>query len=353
MRPTRIVCALAPLLASPGCYGEFVPPAVEPDGSSSTSGGSTEAPADSGTESITGTVSGSTTTGPRDAARLPPGCHVDILFVVDFSLSMAGFADILLESFFGLTETFPQLLGELGSYNFAITTNSIVPWNEEAYFPEGETPIDCTGIGSLTRPIDAECYDAFDGNPYLTESTDLSTALTCVLDTIAPASLVLEPTLPLTAIESALSPEINARGQCNDGFHDPDDPLIIVVITSSADDSGNTLPAGTAARILDAVDLDASRLAVTVIGGPACECDGGKDGCGVECPARLPGGPPEAPCSLVALTDFVFAADGLDGHVQYTDICEEPTKRFDPFGDFLAQSLSKQADLVCAAAAER
>ncbi|MEM6990494.1 MAG: hypothetical protein AAF721_08355 [Myxococcota bacterium] len=358
MPRTPIVCALAPalLVALGGCFGEFVPPAAADatstvaDSSDADSGSST-----TGSATTTGIAGSSESTdGGPAPLRLPssPSCHLDILFVIDFSASMGAYEAVLFEAVFGLVGRFPTLLGELGSYHVGITTNSSVPWNDSAFFPAGEEPLDCTGVGSLSRPPDEACYDLLEGNPYIGKNTDLGAALSCTAMAVDPGGRALEPADPVAAIRSAISSDMNEDGHCNAGFHDPADPLVVVLVTDADDDTSPLEPVAAAADILDSVGLNPAKLAMSVISGSTCSCgDDGKPGCGAECPPNPKHGPPQAPCRILGLTELLFAADGLEDHVRFTDICETPTDRFDPFGAALIEAVADQADRVCAAAA--
>lgn len=354
MRSTPIVRRVAPalLLAAAGCFGEFVPPAEDPGGSSSTGAASQD---DSTTAMEAGESGDSTTstTAPPDPVRLAPfPCHVDLLVVIDFSDRMTPISGELAETFFGVTSAFESVLNWVDSYNVGVTTNSVVPWNAAAFTPEGERPLDCTGPGSFTRPQSSHCHGVFDGNPYITEDTDLSEVPTCLMEGLLLSHPALDAANPVEVIQAAVSPELNAPGGCNAGFHVEDDPLIIVVITASDDDAGYNdvhVPAGPAADILKAVDKP--KLALSIIAGPTCACDdGGTKGCGAECISGLQ---PQPPCSFLSLSDLLFAGtEGLEDHLIYTDICEDPGDGSNPFTATLAANLARQAALVCAAAAE-
>jgi|GEM_PF-1655704 len=346
MRSRPIVCALA--LASTGCFGEFVPP-VSAEGSSTGTALGNESTADASTSTDGG--SESTAAAPT---RLPDelGCHVNVLFVIDLSNSMSPFAGDFLDSLFGLSTTFPKLLAEFESYHIGFTTNSVVPWNDVAYVPEGGTRLDCTGSGSLSRPLDLDCYEAFNGRSYLTEATDLSDALECLANDIDPIVLLgeeLEVAMPLAAIENALSSELNEPGACNAGFYREDQPLVIVIVTDSDDDSGMIVPAGPSTALLAKVG-DPRRLAISMIAGPACSCNvDNPPACSAECPPELDF-PPQPPCTLLTMADLLFP-DGLEDNLQFTDICTTTEDGSNPYGTALGQALADQANRVCDGAA--
>lgn len=374
--PTRLLrkVAFAPLWLA-ACFGQYEPVSDQASGSTGTGPGVTSTGLDptSGTTDAGDTTQAGTTTGDAsggsgsDTTAEPLECdHVDILFVVDFSVSMAVFSD----TFGALLPAADELIDGLervDSYHIGITTNSGVPQNAAAYVPpEGTTggsmtggsttgsttttgdsttgssgpePPSCEEIGSLFRPVEQECYEMLEGRPYVTKGDAVAAGLLCLIGEPLLLDLELETPRTVEAIIAALG-DANEPGGCNEGFHQAGDPLVIIVVTD-ADDVGGPFPPIAAATII-ANEGTADTLAFTLLSEPTCSCPGAPEPCrgDVGCPAQ-------PPCKLVSVAEDLFGTD-QPGRVRETDLCNALRGNDRPFQEALLTAIEEQLPLVCA-----
>lgn len=172
-----------------------------------------------------------------------PACEkVDFLLVLDTSSSMDQWDGKLIQLAIKFEEEITGVfLGEAGSFHFGVTTT-------DAY---EDNPDGCDIPGAIVRfggAQDVPCEN-IEGNPYATNADSLSQALGCM-------ALVGDGSSnerPMEALLSAVSPELNKPGGCNEGFI-RDDALLVVVIMTDEDD--------------DPADIDGQGLSGS-LGGPA------------------------------------------------------------------------------------
>ena len=256
-----------------GCYGQYVPPPQS--GASSTSDVAEESTA--GAQSSTASIATSTDDATDAAPTIRDGdptqrCHVDILVVVDFSVSMGNYLTTLLDAVFGLINVVPAQLEMLESFHLGVTTTAGVPWNVDSSlpFPEGD---DCTGPGSLVRPQGIDCARAFEQRPFLNQDSDIDSALTCLIQPLFAATTSENPDLEGDQIFGSITGAVLntdlSPNPCNAGFHATSDALLIILVTD-ADDASNKSPAELATSLLAATDANPERLAMTVIAGDPC-----------------------------------------------------------------------------------
>jgi hypothetical protein len=212
-------------------------------GSGSGSDGGTSATDTSGTTTTTtatdGTSDESSGGGETTTDETGPACgqavggcdRIDVLFVVDNSGSIEPelFKIIpLLDA-----DAFESIAELACSYHIGVTTT------EEA--PDYQ-PVECQTLGALNRSgalnPDASCFGDFEHPPYLDESDDIN-RLGCLLA----VGLSYDPNeRQLRTMLNAVGPDLNAAGQCNDGFLRDDAALLVILVTDEDDDDDTGKP---------------------------------------------------------------------------------------------------------------
>jgi hypothetical protein len=119
------------------------------------------------------------------------------------------------------------------SYHIGVTTT------EEA--PDYQ-PVECQTLGALNRSgalnPDVSCFGDFEHPPYLDENDDLNW-LGCLL---VVGTYYDTNERQLRTMLNAIGPDLNAAGQCNEGFFRDDAALFIVLVTDEDDDDDSGKP---------------------------------------------------------------------------------------------------------------
>jgi hypothetical protein len=168
-----------------------------------------------------------------DVMAMPPdtGCtKVDLLFVVDSSGSMADEQVTLVQSFPQFVATMQTELADTDSYHIVVVSTDAYPYNDFNCVQDGALVTQTNGLDSSA----AVCTPFSTGKRWMDQSEpDLNAKFTCAgrVGTQGDGN-----ERPMTAIQAALSPGLNAAGACNDGFIRDDALLVIVLITDEEDD---------------------------------------------------------------------------------------------------------------------
>lgn len=159
-------------------------------------------------------------------------CHaVDFLFVIDNSDSMAAVQNNLVANFGGFIDGIQSTLDTVSAYHVGIVTTDAYIYNE----------IGCNAIGELVTwtggdaSSNAMCEFA-EGNRFMTEADDLPGAFACAAQVGTEGSWSERP---IDAMLAAISPELTADGECNDGFVRSDALLVVVVISDEPEGEGD------------------------------------------------------------------------------------------------------------------
>jgi hypothetical protein len=169
-----------------------------------------------------------------DVGELDDGCNaVDFLFVIDNSGSMGSAQTNLVANFPAFINGIQSTLSDVESYHVGITSTDAYPGNTQPCDRLGGLITRTTGIdsGNMT------CGPFAEGNNYITEEDDLSSAFQCAAQ-IGTGGSIYE--LTMNAMESAISPELGEAGACNEGFVRDNALLVVVLITDEADGPGDT-----------------------------------------------------------------------------------------------------------------
>ncbi|MCB9756420.1 MAG: hypothetical protein H6713_41400 [Myxococcales bacterium] len=195
---------------------------------SSTSGETTEGASVTDSQTTSGTTAPATTGEPMTTG---PSCNcetIDVLVVIDQSMSMEEFEDKVIAVFFELFTGLEEAISHYCSYHIGFTFAS----------ENGHNDPECQGLGSLIRKAKMEDCSAMhlDGRSYVDETDELGPAMLCLAS--AGSTLIdgEQNPRPAQALLNALSPELNAPGACNEGFFRPEAPLAILLITDLDDD---------------------------------------------------------------------------------------------------------------------
>lgn len=164
----------------------------------------------------------------------PVGCDkVDLLFVIDNSISMADDQAKLIAAFPGFAAAVRSELADVDDYHVGVITSS--PHNHSE-------PASCRELGDLTNvsyrlnedfsSTVTPCGPYASGDRYMSAADDLETKFSCTaavgdggssIETMADAML------------AALQPDKNAAGGCNEGFL-REDALLVLVLLADEDD---------------------------------------------------------------------------------------------------------------------
>ncbi|MCB9755744.1 MAG: hypothetical protein H6713_37915 [Myxococcales bacterium] len=207
------------------------------DGATSEASGAMTTAATSGATTGGATTAETTplTTGPKFDQAVPDGAppvsegcsKVDFLFVVDDSGSMGDEQVSLNNSFSGFIDAIQMTLEEVDSYHVGVVTSDAYSANAPG----------CQEIGALvTQTQNGACGPFADGFRFMTEADDLNTTFACAGQ---PGTIGAGDNTSMQAVYTAVSPELNAPGACNEGFLRDDALLVIVVITDEEDDHDN------------------------------------------------------------------------------------------------------------------
>ena len=246
-----VACENGSSVASGETGFDSSPTASESHGSTDGSmGGTTTDPSAGSATSATSTTSGpSVSTGGEDDDPEPPvnfdfggipdvgelddGCNaVDFLFVIDNSGSMGAAQTNLVANFPAFIDGIQATLSDVESYHVGIASSDAYAGN----------PIECRQLGALVTSTtgfdssNAACGPYTEGFSYITEEDDLTTAFQCAAR-IGTSGAANE--LMATAMENAISDDLNAEGACNEGFIRDNALLVVVLITDEADGPGD------------------------------------------------------------------------------------------------------------------
>ena len=170
--------------------------------------------------------------GSRGDLPIDTTCHaVDFLFVIDNSDSMAGVQSNLVANFGGFIDGIQATLETVGSYHVGIATTDAYVYNE----------IGCNAIGELVTwtggdASSNEMCDFAEGNRFMTEADELATAFACAAQVGTAGSWSERP---IEAMLQAISPDLSAEGECNEGFLRDDALLVAVVISDEPEGEGD------------------------------------------------------------------------------------------------------------------
>ncbi len=229
------------------------------DASSSTSG----SPAGTGGSTSTGFGSNSASSG----GGLEGCTKVDFLFVVDNSVSMNDEQDALVASFPGFMDTIQSTIAASSDYHVLVADTDAWGRCDTANPWMGATPTHNTCNAYIESTVFEECdrvrgagvihpagelasnapCDVYGGARYIVEGDPNAAATFACMAKVGTAGHASER--PMEAIVSAVSPELNAVGGCNDGFLRSDAILVITFIS----DDPNYEDTGTPQSWYDAV----------------------------------------------------------------------------------------------------
>jgi hypothetical protein len=159
--------------------------------------------------------------------HLGPGCEkVDLLFVIDNSVSMVSEQGNLIASFPEFIAGIQSTLDSTNSYHVGVVTTDAYQFND----PE------CQLLGALVTQTGGEKSSASECGPfvegrYMTEVDDLPLELACTGQVGIDGA---NDERPMQALEWALGEELQAS--CNAGFLREDALLVVVIITDEEDD---------------------------------------------------------------------------------------------------------------------
>jgi hypothetical protein len=203
-----------------------------------------------------------------------PGCEkVDLLFVIDNSVSMVSEQGNLIASFPEFIDGIQSTLDSTDSYHVGVITTDAYEFND----PE------CQLLGALVTQTGGDESSASECGPfvegrYMTEADDLPLELGCAGQVGIDGA---NDERPMQALELALGEELLAG--CNTGFLREDALLVVVIITDEEDDH-TTLqgkPQGSPGDPLDwftslasrKSDIESNIAVLTIIGGlPQNQC---------------------------------------------------------------------------------
>jgi hypothetical protein len=201
------------------------------------------------------------------AIDLPPlperGCrNVDFLFVVDNSLSMTDEQDNLAQSFGGFMRVVQDTLEAQDYHIMAVDTDDrAIPIGGvlDPPFLGGASCDGVFGAGRRQSPTGQDC--GIDGSStFMSEAqADLEGTFSCAAR-VGTFGNVLEQ--PMTSLLSAVGPELNAPGGCNEGFSRSDAILVVTFITDEDDERSPGDPADWRDELVAAKGGDESALVV-------------------------------------------------------------------------------------------
>lgn len=238
---------------------------------SATSTGGDATPTSTATDP-TGTSAVTTGDAPRldlgvapDFAAPATGCtKVDLLFVIDNSLSMAAEQDSLIASFPGFITGIQAQLVAADSYHVGIVSTD----------DYADNPASCRTLGALvTSTGKAQCGPYAAGGGWMSEADDLAASFACAGRVgITGAS----DERPVAAAIAAIGDPLAAPGACNEGFFRDDALLVITIITDEEDDaemknggSPGDPASWFAAIVARKAGLETNAVVLTVVGGAA------------------------------------------------------------------------------------
>ncbi len=195
---------------------------VDETSSGATAGGSTEVQTSTGAASSGATTQGAETTQTTGSPYL---CDkIDFLVVLDTSKSMNQWDGSLLMLASNLVTYVTPLLGVVDSYHFGVVAASAIDDNSP----------DCRVDGGLwVSEGEGVLCDQYSEKRYLDESDPLEVLnLLCLLGVNGGP----DDERPMQSMLRAVSPELNAPGECNQDFIRDDALLVVMLITDEDDD---------------------------------------------------------------------------------------------------------------------
>lgn len=212
-----------------------------------------------------------------------PGCtKVDLLFVIDDSISMAGEQANLIASFPEFIAGIQDTLANADSYHVGVVTTNAYAYNAGGCQQMGAL-VTQTGGASASGQV----CGPFAAGRYMSDADDLQATFACV------AQVGIDgPTdeRPMESLEIALGSAHAGAGGCNEGFLRNDALLVVVLITDEEDDHFmlyNTLegspgdPPDWFAAVAAAKGMESNAAILSIIGGQpgnVCPEPSGVDG---------------------------------------------------------------------------
>jgi hypothetical protein len=252
-------------------------PALPDDGGSTTNGPATSGDGDSGPDSPKLDVGDGGETGgdPSDGSR-ELGCQkVDLLFVIDDSISMDDEQAELIAAFPEFIDAMQAELADTDGYHIGVVTTDAYPGDPSCAPVQRGTLVTHTGGTSSSN---AQCDPYSSGARYMTEQDDLAARFACA----AQVGTAGDPDeRPIESMLAGLSESQQAG--CNQGFLRDDALLVVVIITDEEDDHEmggcNALPGSGSsgdplqwyAELIAAKDGDEASIVVLSIVGPAAQ----------------------------------------------------------------------------------
>lgn len=158
-----------------------------------------------------------------------PCNKVDLLFVIDNSLSMEDEQTSLISSFPGFIDGIQTRLPSETDWHLGITTTDLYMYNGPGCLAMGGLVTKTGGDGSSNQM----CGPYAAGLNYMTTADNLGQSFSCA------AQVGIQgygDEQPMLATLEALGPNLNAQHGCNKGFSRPDALLVLVLITDEEDD---------------------------------------------------------------------------------------------------------------------
>ncbi|HLT38938.1 MAG TPA: hypothetical protein VK034_21790 [Enhygromyxa sp.] len=202
-----------------------------------------------------------------------PGCaKVDLLFVIDNSVSMVSEQGNLIASFPEFIASVRATLDQTDSYHLGVVTTDAYQFNDPRCRTLGALVTRTGGAGSSA----SDCGPFVEGR-YMTEADDLEAAFACAGQVGIDGD---NDERPIQALELALGEELAAG--CNTGFLRDEALLVVVIITDEEDDHTSLLgksqgspgePPDWFAMLEARKGVESNVAVLTIIGGlPGNEC---------------------------------------------------------------------------------
>jgi len=317
----RLPLVGAVMLCASACFGEYVPDEASQSTTLPTTGSSSA-------ESSVASSSGE-----------PLSCdHVDLLILTDVSVSMAPFANGIVDVLLALGTEIEESLAGVGTYRIALAYNAPPIVNQGAFsVPDGGEG--CTQVGALVRGRDA-CVEEFGGRPFLTEGDDLGSGLTCLADGVISGNLNAayeRPRILDTMLAVLGADEDPTLAACNEGFYEAPAPLVVIVVADADDESDATVLEAVTQAVATQDTPNLRSIGVFVIGADASQCPTEDEN---ECGA-------EPACRVQEFIDRGFINTGLEGNVRRFNICRSLEEDIADVAGALLTQLSAVVVEVC------
>lgn len=204
---------------------------------------------------------------PLDAGLSGDGCeNVDLLFIIDESVSMQDEQDNLAASFPLFISAIQEALPQVDRYHVAVNSAT-------RYDPN---PANCQMWGALVTQTPAGQCGPYAEGSYMTGSDDLETAFACA----AAVGTDGFDERPMQSLVAIMDGSLAGPGGCNEGFLRDDALLVVVIITDEEDDweyydpgdaekwqgsDGN--PPDWYQAVVDAKGIESNAVVLAVVGG--------------------------------------------------------------------------------------